>query len=310
MQKEIDINVLYIASASYSGSTLLSFVLNAHPQIVTIGEMGPIRRAEQNPDYPCSCGVRLVECPFFKQIQAKMREKGFAFELDKMDLRFRYSNNRVVRKLMIGHLISGRITQLRSMARKYIPGFASWVENKCERNKAFMLSALELTSAQWFLDASKDWNTLDFLRKTKEIHLKVIHLRRDPRGFCNSQRKHKGSRVEKTAKLWVRYNRMIEGVLEKLSSGCVYPLNYEDFCRSPADSLGKITAFLGIPAISTPNDFRSIPHHIIGNRMRLPSDERTTISLDDKWRQELSEEEKDAVQRIAGKLAERYGYLT
>lgn len=309
MQNNIDINVLYIASASYSGSTLLAFVLNVHPQIVTIGEMGPTRAAERNPDYQCSCGHRLVECPFFEQIQVQMGKKGFAFELDKMDLRFRYSNNRVVQKIMIGHLISSRVTQLRNVARKYIPGFASWAENKCERNKAFMLSALEITSTKWFLDASKSWYTLDFLRNTKGVHLKVIHLRRDPRGFCNSHQKHQESRIKEAAKTWVRDNRMIEAVLEKLPSGCVYPLNYEDFCAPPDGSLRKITEFLGIPPISTPYDFRSIPHHIIGNRMRLPSDGRTEIQLDQAWRKMLSEQEKATITLIAGKLAAKYGCL-
>jgi hypothetical protein len=211
---------------------------------------------------------------------------------------------------MIGHLISNRVTQLRNLARRYIPGFESWAENKCGRNKAFMLSALEITSTNWFLDATKSGYTLDFLRKTTGIHLKVIHLIRDPRGFCNSHRKHQKSRIKKAAKIWVRDNRIIEAVLEKLPSGSIYPLNYEFFCKSPGDSLRKITEFLGIPPISATSDFRSIPHHIIGNVMRLPSDGRTTISLDDKWRRELSEEEKGTVQRIAGALAERYGCLT
>jgi hypothetical protein len=293
---------------------MLSFVLNAHPMIVTIGERGPTPVHEQNKDYQCSCGRRIVECPFFKQIKSRMEEKGFHFELDRMALRYRYSDSRVVQKLMIGYLFSDRVTQLRDNIRGYVPGFTRCVENKEQRIKAFMRSALEITSKQWFFDASKGlgWGTLGFLRPAEDINLKVIRLIRDPRGFCNSYRNRHRTKdsIELGARVWVKANRYIDGALDNFPPERIYRQKYEAFCQSPEDSLRKITQFLGIPPMSVPKELRSVPHHIIGNRMRLPSDGRIKIELDQKWQRELTAAEEDMVKRIAGKHAARYGYLT
>ncbi|MHC4527328.1 MAG: sulfotransferase [Planctomycetota bacterium] len=298
-----------MASVSFSGSTLLAFVLNVHPDVATVGEVGLIPKAEMDRDYQCSCGHRFVECPFFRQIQSRMRDKGFAFVLDNMAMRFRYSNSRVVQKLIIGDLFSSNITQVRNKLRGYMPGFENWLESKRQRNKAFGLSVLEITSKHWFLDATKDWFRLDLLRKTDGINLKVIRLIRDPRGFCNSARKHQQVSVRKAANAWVRGNRHIGAVLDNIPPEHIYQLNYEAFCQFPHDALRSITEFLGISPMSPPEDYRSVPHHIVGNRMRLPSDGRTEIRLDERWRRELGEEDKSAIMNITGRLAERYGYL-
>ena len=51
---------LYVVGTSFTGSTLLSFLLNLHPQIVSVGEMtGPFRGVADRQAYPCSCGAAL-----------------------------------------------------------------------------------------------------------------------------------------------------------------------------------------------------------------------------------------------------------
>jgi hypothetical protein len=46
------LGVLYLAGVSYCGSTLMSSLLNAHPQIFSIGEMGPFAPFESE-EYRC-----------------------------------------------------------------------------------------------------------------------------------------------------------------------------------------------------------------------------------------------------------------
>jgi hypothetical protein len=84
------IPVTYIAGVSFCGSTLLAIVLNTHPEIVSVGEMGPSKRFGDS-DYECSCGVRIVECPFYAAVQARMQELGVAFDPGDMRLRHNYS---------------------------------------------------------------------------------------------------------------------------------------------------------------------------------------------------------------------------
>ena len=71
------INVVYLAGVSYCGSTLLSFILNTHPQIFSIGEMGPYAPFE-NGGYRCSCGSNIQECPFVIKVKDNM-EKYLAY---------------------------------------------------------------------------------------------------------------------------------------------------------------------------------------------------------------------------------------
>ena len=57
---------IYITSASFSGSTLLTFLLNTHPEIATIGEMkGDSMDVER---YRCSCGDPIGRCPFWQRL--------------------------------------------------------------------------------------------------------------------------------------------------------------------------------------------------------------------------------------------------
>ena len=56
----------------------------------------------------------------------------------------------------------------------------------------------------------------------------------------------------------------------------------------------------------TPEFFRSVEHHILGNRMRLRHE--TTIALDEKWRTMLDERALAAFDTVAGPMNRRYGY--
>ena len=51
-----------IETSSYSGATLLAFLLGAHPQIATIGEMDGLIPRENPDEYFCSCGQLIKRC--------------------------------------------------------------------------------------------------------------------------------------------------------------------------------------------------------------------------------------------------------
>ncbi len=86
--------VIYIAGAAHSGSTLLDLMLNAHPDIVSVGEVLKLNRqlAYRDPERktyaPCSCGApSLLQCEFWSAVDAQSRAstgKSLA-ELDVLD---------------------------------------------------------------------------------------------------------------------------------------------------------------------------------------------------------------------------------
>src|SRR5512146_2737200 len=69
-----------IETTSFSGATLLCFLLNAHPEIASIGEMNGL--VLKNPDtYTCSCGKNIKTGEFWQGMQREMARCGFEFDL-------------------------------------------------------------------------------------------------------------------------------------------------------------------------------------------------------------------------------------
>jgi hypothetical protein len=72
--------VIYIAGMSHSGSTLLSLMLNAHPEIISVGELIDLsRRLQPRKDgsyAPCPCGApSLWKCDFWSRVSSVVQEK-------------------------------------------------------------------------------------------------------------------------------------------------------------------------------------------------------------------------------------------
>lgn len=70
--------LLYVASSSFSGSTLLAFLLNTHPDIFTVSEMEGWNYGE-NEEFSCSCGNTLEHCPFFNEVAHTFQRDGLPF---------------------------------------------------------------------------------------------------------------------------------------------------------------------------------------------------------------------------------------
>jgi hypothetical protein len=67
------VKVIFIASLSHSGSTLLDLMLNAHPEVASVGELkqlGRFARLEKpNRQLRCTCGAEsLLSCKFWTRV--------------------------------------------------------------------------------------------------------------------------------------------------------------------------------------------------------------------------------------------------
>ena len=66
--------IIYIAGASHSGSTLLDMMLNAHPEIISVGEVLKLNRIKvaktgRVKRTRCSCGsATLLQCEFWSRV--------------------------------------------------------------------------------------------------------------------------------------------------------------------------------------------------------------------------------------------------
>src|SRR5687768_14901048 len=81
--------LLYITSSSFSGSTLLTFLLAAHPRIATVGELKATSRGDVD-KYRCSCGAFIRSCPYWRSLGEELGRRGVPFDVEDFGTHFRF----------------------------------------------------------------------------------------------------------------------------------------------------------------------------------------------------------------------------
>lgn len=296
-----------IETCAYSGATLLTFLLGAHPQIATVGEMdGPIR-SEDLDEYRCSCGQKIKTCEFWQSVKVAMHTRGFEFDVAHFGTKFVLDGSKLIQYLRLGSSRNYTLDLIRDKI------FAAWPREKRQleawvaRNTAFVEAVLEITGADVFIDSSKDRSRLKLLYKSSSLDIRAIHLIRDVRGVATSwMRLGRGLDARESAWQWVKLNQKIHITLQSLPKERHTLLRYEDLCQDVHGTLEQLYRFCGVDPAFKVTDFRTVPHHIIGNAMRLRS--TSEIKLDERWKRTLTKDQLQEIDRVAGNLSRRYGY--
>ncbi len=299
-------NFTFVMAHSFSGSTLLSFLLGAHPEIATVGEMF-IAQGIDPDTYVCSCGEKIAECGFWRNVSERMARRGIPFDVRRSETSF--SANGVGR---LGHTLFAaepRGPALKSVRRAglaLMPGVRRELERRLRINEALVEVVTEIRGARAFVDASKRPGRLLHLKRIPSFDLRVIHLIRDGRAVSRSSMRNLGRSPEEAARSWFDAARDAERVRRMLPAERWMTLRHEDLCRDPEAVLDRVCRFVGVSPAGRVPDFRSSDHHIIGNRMRLSS--ASDVRLDERWRAELPPDQLRTIERIAGDALQRYGY--
>ncbi|MES1245478.1 MAG: sulfotransferase [Acidobacteriota bacterium] len=296
----------FLMSHSFSGSTLLSFLLGAHPEIATVGEMF-IARGIDPEAYVCSCGERIGDCPFWRRISAEMAARGILYDVRRNEASFSTNGVGRVSHLLLSAEPRGRVLETaRSAALALLPGARRELDRRLRINAALAEVVTGLRGARAFLDASKRPGRLLHLKRIPGLDLRVIHLVRDGRAVTRSTMRNLERSAEEGARSWAGAARDAERLRPRFPADRWLTLRHEDLCRDPTATLDRIHRFVGVTPGGGVPDFRSVDHHIIGNRMRLSH--TSEIRLDERWRTEMPAAQIRAVERIAGPALERYGY--
>jgi hypothetical protein len=296
-----------VATSAYSGATLLAFLLGAHPQIGTIGEMNGLIASEDPDKYLCSCGNRIKACGFWQSVKAAMRERGFEFDVAHFDTRFIPSGPPLIQRLRMGSFRSSTLDSIRDRIFQISPGEARRLETWVARNVAFVEAVLEVMEKEVFVDTSKDRWRLKSLQEFSSLDVRAIHLVRDVRGVACSQLRRKASLdAREAARRWAKLNQKLEITLQSLPKERQFLLRYEDLCQDAHGTLEHLFRFCGVDSGVRVTDFREAAHHIVGNVMRLENP--SEVRLDQRWKSYLTERQLEEIDRVAGTLRHRYGY--
>lgn len=297
----------FILAHSFSGSTLLSFLLDAHSEIATVGEMF-IAPPSNTDGYPCSCGEPIDRCAFWRRVSETMAARGVPFDVRGAEASlsaasYGWLGSRVVWAEPRGSFLEG----IRRAALALLPGVRRELDRRIAVNRHLAEAVLDLRDARVFVDATKRPGRALLLRRDPQIDLQVIHLIRDGRAVARSASRNLGRTIEEGARSWAASLRHSEELRRSFPPERWLTVRHEDLCHDARGTLARIFGFLDVS--SEPEDRRDVragDHHIIGNRMRLS---RTSeIRLDERWRTELTPGQLRTVERIAGPQLARYGY--
>ena len=296
--------MLYILAPSYSGSTLLTYLLAQHPSIATIGELKATRMGDIDA-YQCSCGELIRACSFWTELTQRARDAGLDFSVDKFGTVYGEGNgfvNKVVRALVRGPLFEA----VRAAALAVLPESQTRVAAVTRQNVVLSRIVCEMQGGDVFLDGSKDSARLLHYLRSGEWDIKVIYLQRDGRGVTNSYVKHDGVDYDGAIDYWNKAVTELQTMRARLDDAMVYDLLYEDLCRDPEKELSGICNWLGVETFDLGRGFDAESQHVLGNRMRLNN--VSEIRFDEAWRKLLTEDKLAAFNVRAGSLNRSLGY--
>jgi len=264
--------------------------------------------AREDPEvYQCSCKQRIKDCTFWNAIDTQMRERGFEFRIDHFDMGFTSGGPPLIQHLRNGSFRNGALDAMRDAIFQALPRERRKLKRLVARNEAFVDSVLTITGKQVFVDTSKDRLRLTALRKFSRFDVRAIHLVRDVRGVVASRlQRRRGVDAHEAARQWTKAHRDLQLTLGSWPAGKHIEVRYEDLCRDISGTMERIYRFCEVDPELRDTDFRSSLQHIIGNPMRLSN--LSEIQPDERWRSQLTQEQLEEIQRVAGSLSRQYGY--
>jgi hypothetical protein len=301
-------DVVYIMGHGYSGSTLLTFLLAAHPEIATVGELGIAEQAKRqtSPEaYLCSCHAPVRDCEFWQRVRLGMKERGHDFDVWDSDLDFRAHGGGIADVILRAVQRGPILETARRVGIRVVPRARRELGRVLSRIESLAETVNEIQGSRVFLDSSKRPERAMLMRRIPSFDMRVIHLVRDGRAVSCSTMKNQSVGPERAAASWVADNRASEQARRYFPRDRWMTLRYEDLCADPDRTLDRIYGFLGLPARPV-HDFRALEQHIIGNRMRLSS--TAEIRADERWKTTLTPDQLALIERRVGSLNRRYGY--
>lgn len=298
------LRIAFWTNTSFSGSTLLSFLLDAHPQIVSGSGLNPGVLKRNRDSYRCTCGELLKECPFWTSIFAKVQAQGFDFSIDNCNLRYSFSDP-VWDRILGRYYVDPIRRSIRLLAERYSTRYRAHQRHTSALNVAYMRAVLDTSGALVCLHNTKPLLVLRNLLDHPDLDARVISMVRDVRGYVNSAMK-RGITLDHAARRWRDRQESVAHEVRRLPNERAYVLHYEDLCRDPHSTLQSLYAFLGVEVLEPPDTIVTRQHHITGNKMRLK--EQITVKLDEKWTSELSPAQISRILQIAGETNQKMGY--
>lgn len=292
----MDGSLNFVLCPSFHGATLLSILLNNHPDIVALGDTVP------HAGQICSCGDKVEDCTFwsevFKGLGDFKQDTGWAIPVLP-----ELGSPRLNRYLLLA--LAGVGITAGSKAANLLGG--TRIKSYLAAHAKFRELVTEISDKRIFVDGQKSI-TKTLLHRAyypKDVPVRVIHLVRDPRGFLNSCRKRFPEISTQTAsKQWNSHNHI--DLLKKHFHIEQLVVQYEKLCTSPKSELDRVFSFLNVRSENVCHTPTTHAYHVVGNRMIKKFDGE--IILNTAWKKNLSKKEQREILFQTKRKASLFGY--
>jgi hypothetical protein len=299
-----DIPYVYILSASHSGSTLLTMLLAAHPDVASIGETSAAFKEATGDSALCSCALLQRDCPFWRRLRERLGRSGRFSGNERLSLEFRFREGSPMDRLLRAEIRGPVFEFIRDVAVSRHPAWRRRRRRLEDANVLAAEEALAWSGGRVFVDSSKEALRLKFMMCIPRFRVRVIHLIRDGRGVTASYLRKKPGDITRAVMEWRRSLISQQHILRRFSAEQTTRVRYEDLCSDVDRTVRRLYAFIGVdPTVKMRRHFE---HHILGNRMRLRGIDE--IRHDERWRTKLSNTDLAVFERLAGTVNRHYGY--
>jgi hypothetical protein len=245
MKKMRKYTVIYITGAGGSGSTLLSMVLGAHENAVSVGELAHYDRYKAL-DLKCSCGERFSHCDFWSHVDSEYGQVKEAPLLPAVSqLEFLRKGDSVI---------------------KEDPHFKDVVK----ANLDLYDEIHKQSGKQYIIDVSKDPVRMYYLYRSGMINILPVYIVRDGRSYILSRRKRGAKSAFRSILRWMRMNIICMAALKTSRTDFVIPrISYSEFTSSPELAIQKICEYSGMEYDPAMQEYWGHQHHnIAGSAVR------------------------------------------
>lgn len=299
----------YIGGTGRSGSTLLDLLLGNHSLITSVGEVHRLNCYARENIEPCTCGLPVAECPYWRRIEGRMRGiLGWTAERRPL-----LETEMMVRVDAISRTASW-------LQKAALVGAPPFLARKVSRAVASIHHEAMNISLQWYdaicaesgsevlIDSTKDTRRMKLLFLTAPEKFRLIYLVRDGRAVTASEIRRNGVSMEQAASRWASRHQQNRFACSWIPSSSIFHVRYEELCSDTENILRKLAQFLGVPHEPAMLKLDKVAsHNIGGNPMRFRKEE-ATIKLDEQWREQLTASELQVFQQIAGRQNKHFGY--
>ena len=247
----------FIVAPNFHGTTLISKLLNDHPEVVSLGDTYPSNRFDQ----VCGCGAYVSECPFSQQVSERVGAERYRDQPHLLPDYPRIAGSRVDRLFYNG--LTPRALQnimpatAREIFAQDFEAFETAVHDNAGRPEATV-----------FVDAVKSISRVYALVAAGVRVDGVIHLYRDPGDYIGSTMKQKGHTWRVFLRRLLPY-RLFHRLVRRIGRYVPYlAVTYEGLAEDPDGTMQGLFEFVQVPHISL-QELASqggwSPWHFMGN---------------------------------------------